>query len=108
MRVAVQEAIAVTNTLKSIGIPFKGRVRILGDNKGVIDNSTISGSMLKKKHISIAYHKVRESIASGLCDIFHVSGKENPADILTKPLGSDIYRNHLRKFMYGQGLPNGV
>ena len=75
-----------------------------GDNKGVIDNTSIPGSALKKKHTSIAYHKVRECIAIELCEIFHVSETDNPADILTKALGNDVYYTHILKLMVGQGI----
>jgi hypothetical protein len=104
MRIAVEEAIAVVNLLKSIGIPIKGKVRILGDNKSVIDNSTIPGSALKKKHTSIAYHRVRECIAVGLCDVYHIKGVDNPADILTKAISGDAFKSHVSKLMSGPCL----
>jgi hypothetical protein len=102
--IAVEEAIAITNMLKSIGIQLKRKVYILCDNKGVIDNFTMPGSTLKKKHTSIAYHKVCEYIATGLCDIYHIKGEDNPADILTKPLSPEVFKKHIGKFMHGQGL----
>jgi hypothetical protein len=104
MRIAVEEAIAVVNLLKSIGIPIKGKVRILGNNKSVIDNSTIPGSALKKKHTSIAYHRVRECIAVGLCDVYHIKGVDNPADILTKAISGDAFKSHVSKLMSGPCL----
>ena len=103
---AAEEAISTMYMLKSIGVQVLGRVCILCDNKGVVDNSTISGSALKKKHLSIAYHKVRECVALGICDVYHIKGKDNPADVLTKSLVSSVFRKHISKFMYGQGLPN--
>ncbi|MGH2412903.1 MAG: reverse transcriptase domain-containing protein, partial [Microcystaceae cyanobacterium] len=103
MRVAVEESIAVQNTLRSLGIPTEP-VTILGDNLSVIHNSTIPGSVLKKKHISIAYHKVRECVAAGIIEVSHITSKDNLADILTKSLGSIIFRQLLSRCMKGQGL----
>ena len=105
MWVAVDEAIHLINLLRSIGVPINGPVCILGDNHGVIDNSTIPGSALRKKTVSIAYHCVRESIATGLIEIYHVDTSNNVADILTKPnISSSKYLDHLSKFMIGTGL----
>ena len=100
MRVAVEEAIVTANTLRSIGVS----VRILCDNKGVVDNSTIPGRALKKKHTSIAYNKTREVIASRLAVIYHMDGTENPADVLTKPLDKMSFLKHVGRLMSRQSL----
>jgi len=47
--------------------------------------------MIKKKHNSIAYHRVREGVAGGVVDIVHVDTHDNLANILTKPLGPQEY-----------------
>jgi hypothetical protein len=41
-----------------------GSALMLGDNMSVFLNTTVSSSVLKKKHNAIAYHQVREAIAS--------------------------------------------
>ena len=56
------------------------------DNKGVVKNTTMPESTLKKKHNSIAYHFVREAAAGGWIEIAQVSGEKNLSDLLTKPL----------------------
>jgi hypothetical protein len=66
---------------------------ILGDNKGVIQNCSISDSLLKKKHVAIAYHKTRESAAAGIVHPIKIDGKNNFADILTKAVtGKTFWR----------------
>ena len=40
----------------------------------------------KKKHCSVAYHRVREAIAAGKQLIFYERSGTNLADLLTKPL----------------------
>ena len=104
MRMAVEEAIAITNLLKSIGIPVMDKVRILGDNKGVIDNASILGSPLKKKHTSVAYQKVRECIAVDLSETFHIKQTDNPINLLTKTLSNKFYYSHNSKLMFGQEI----
>jgi hypothetical protein len=99
VRTGVEEAIAITHTCRSMGIPLDGPVEIFCDNKSVVDNGTIPGSALKKKQTSIAFHMVRESQAAGICILRHIPGTENPADILTKSLPSPVYWKHVRNFM---------
>ncbi len=49
-------------------------------------NSTHPESTLKRKHISIAYHRCREAQAAGHIKIGFIKGMENLADMLTKVL----------------------
>ena len=69
-----------------IGVPIKGPALLLGDNMSVILNTTVPSSVLKKKHLAIEYHRVREAISCGILRFAHISSKQNIADILTKPL----------------------
>ena len=46
------------------GVPLSGPARIFCDNESVVINSSHPDSVLKKKHCSIGYHKVREAIAA--------------------------------------------
>jgi hypothetical protein len=57
---------------------------ICGDNLGVIQNCTIKGSLLKKKHNAIAYHKTREAAASGIGHPINTQGTMNYASCLIK------------------------
>ena len=77
---------AVRYKLRMFGIPIDGPASVFCDNKSVVTNSTIPTSMLSKKYNSIAYHRVRESVAAGINRIGKVHTKENLADLLTKPL----------------------
>jgi len=98
-RVAVEEAIAIKHMLHSIGVPIDGPILILGDNKSVIDNTTIAGSALKKKHLSIAYHLTREALAAGIIIIQHIRSEDNVADILTKVLPGPLFHKHVKTLM---------
>ncbi|MGH2415312.1 MAG: Ty1/Copia family ribonuclease HI, partial [Microcystaceae cyanobacterium] len=92
-----------TNLLRSIGTSTVA-VNIIGDNMSVINNTTIPGSVLKRKHLSIAYHKVREAVAAGIITISHISSDMNIADLLTKSLPTQTFRRLLSRCMKGQGL----
>ena len=49
-------------------------------------NSSHPDSALKKKHCSIAYHRVREAIAADKLLVYFENTGTNLADLLTKPL----------------------
>ncbi len=69
-----------------MGVPVEEPARIYCDNESVVKNTTYPESALKKKHCSIAYHKIRESVASSKILIFHESTNSNLADLFTKVL----------------------
>ena len=73
--------------LRMFGIQtLENDTKIFGDNNAVILNSTYPQSTHRKKHHSINYHIVRESMAAGLALIYKVDTGENLADIFTKLL----------------------
>jgi hypothetical protein len=86
MRTAVEEVISVRYMLRCLGVKVEHASLICGDNKGVIQNCTISDSLLKKKHVAIAYHKTRESAAAGITHPIKIATENNFADLLTKSL----------------------
>ena len=73
---------------------------LLGDNMSVVLNTTIPASPLKKKHLSCAYHRVREAIAAGIVNYAHVDSKENMADIFTKPLPNQTFQHLREKYLF--------
>jgi len=93
-RIAVEEAIGTINTLKSLGLPIDGPAEIYIDNHAVVQNTTIPGSSLRKKHLSIAYHIIREAQVADLVRIFHIRSEDNPSDILTKSTPCPVFTGH--------------
>ena len=62
----------------------KDATTICGDNLGIIISCTILYLDLKKKHVVITYHKLRESAAARIVNPFKVCTTVNRYDILTK------------------------
>ncbi len=85
LRTAAERAEALRYFLKSLGIKVHGRVTILADNLGVLQGTGPS-TELKKKHVLLHYHKVRQVAAHGIVTYGFVSSDFNAADILTKAL----------------------
>lgn len=88
--------------LRMMGIRVKGPSILLIDNASVVANTTLPSSTLKKKHNSIAYHRMREAVAAGIIKVGFIPSKTNTADILTKPIGPAEYWNLLSEVMYGR------
>ena len=99
MRTAVEEAISMRYMLRCFGIPVNTPTRMYGDNRGVIDSVSIPQSELKKRHIAISYHFVREAIAAKIIDVTWVKSHENYADLLTKALGGILFCTLINELM---------
>jgi hypothetical protein len=91
---------ALRYKLRMFGIPIDGPANVFCDNKSVVMSSTIPTSTLKKKHNSIAYHRVREAVAAGILRITKVHTSENLADLLTKPLAGINLKALIQKILW--------
>jgi hypothetical protein len=63
-------------------------VPICGDNQGLIFITSNPMTEKQSKHIDIRYHYIREVIKQKFAEVFFIDGDKNPADLLTKNLGS--------------------
>ena len=63
-----------------------GPANVFCDNDSVVKSAINPEATLKKKNVSIAYHKCRECFAASVADIYFVYSDENLADLLTKVL----------------------
>ena len=70
LRYAVKEAISLKYLLQSLGVKVKGPAKIFSDSKSVLDSATIPGTELKRKHVALAFHAVREEYAHGICLLY--------------------------------------
>ena len=68
---------------------------IRSDNLGAITLSNDTSYHARTKHINVAYHFIRERVASNEAALTYVQSKENPADLMTKGLDPS-QRRYLR------------
>ena len=80
-----------------MGLPSK----VFGDNLGVIQNATIKDSLMKKKHVAISYHKVREAVAAGVIVPIKIASAENFSDCLTKALPITDHNRLVNSLFFG-------
>ena len=64
MKLACEYIRGLLYKLKMMGITFSDPFFFNGDNNSVLYNTTLPESTLKKKSNSIAYHYVREGVAT--------------------------------------------
>ena len=99
LKIAIEKVISLRYKLRMMGVELDGPANIFMDNESVTRAAMNPETVLKKKHVSIAYHKSRESFAAGIINIFWIPSEENLADLFTKVL--DIVK---RKNLFRSGI----
>ena len=99
-RVVTELIMETRYLLMSLGVPIDGPALMLGDNMSVVLNTTVPSSVLKKKHCSISYHRVREAIAAKILRFAHVDSTNNIADVMTKALSGIAFHTLISYFLF--------
>ena len=90
---------ALVFKLQMLGVPVSLPCRVFCDNQAVVMSKSFLEVTLKKKNVGIAYHKVRESVASGLVLIYYEKYESNIADSFTKILNTLQRSKHVRSIL---------
>ena len=101
-RIATEMTMDMRLKLMMLGVPVEGATMLFGDNKSVILNTTLPSITLKKKHASIAFNRVREAVAAGIINLCHIPGVLNISDILTKPVGPQVFQRLMYPVLFGK------
>ena len=99
-RIATELIMELRYQLQMLGVPLEGPALMLGDNMSVVLNTTVPSSVLKKKHLGIGYHRVREAIAAKVLRFAHIRSEENIADVLTKPLMGTLFHDLIKPILF--------
>jgi len=92
MRIAIEVVEGLRYKLRMMGVPINGSTNMYCDNESpVLTNVTRPESPWKKKHNTVAYHKAREAIAAKTIRIAKEPGDSNPADLMTKLMGGEVF-----------------
>ncbi len=102
-KTCVDQIIDLRLTLRYLGVPLKGSSMMFGDNKSVVDTASFPHGKLHKRHNALAYHRTREAIAAGVTRYYHIDGKTNPADILSKHWDMPSVWDSLKPIMFHEG-----
>jgi hypothetical protein len=101
-RIAAEMIIDFRGRLRLLGIEVTGPSVLLIDNQSVVANMTLPSGSLKKKHNSIAFHKVRFLVSAGVIMVAHVRGNYNVADVETKAVSAMVVWYLLSMLLYGR------
>lgn len=86
-RTCVEQIIDLRNVIRYLGVPIHSKSYVFGDNKSVVNSSSIPHSKLHKRHTALSFHRVREAVAAKIIGFYFIEGENNPADILSKHWG---------------------
>jgi ribonuclease HI len=92
---ATREALWLRQLLPEFGINCTP-LEIQTDSKGALASLNNPQITQRTKHIDVMHHFVRERRAAGQVNFRWVPGKDNPSDILTKPLPRDAHEKHCK------------
>jgi hypothetical protein len=107
-RIAVDQIVDIRLTMRYFGVPILVKTIMFGDNQSVVTNATVPHSQLNKRHQALAYHRVREAVASNMLDFHHIPGENNPADILSKHWGFQQVWPLLKALLFWQGDTSSI
>ena len=100
LRTGTEMIIALRYKLRMMGVPLDGPTNVFCDNESVVKSSVNPETTLKKKHVSIAFHKCRDSFAAGIINVFFQRSSENLADLFTKVLPVDKRKEIFRGIFF--------
>ncbi|MEM6602331.1 MAG: Ty1/Copia family ribonuclease HI [Verrucomicrobiota bacterium] len=102
-RTCVEQIIDLRNTLRYLGVPIRDKSYMFGDNESVVNSASQPHSRLHKRHTALSYHRVREAIAAGVVQFYHINGVINPADILSKHWAHNQIWDLLKPLLFWAG-----
>jgi hypothetical protein len=84
---AVKEALWIKDFINDLGTIIRfDTVPIYVDNESAVKLAKNPEFHQRSKHIDIRHHFLRDHVRQGTIQVIWISGKENPADMLTKAL----------------------
>jgi len=102
-RICTEQVIDLRLTLRYLGVPIRSKSYMFGDNKSVVDSSTIPHSKLQKRHVALSFHRVRAAISAKILEFHFIDGSDNPADICSKHWGYQQIWKLLKPLLFWKG-----
>ena len=101
-KTAVKPILEYCYILRMIDAQLEDSALMLGDNNSVVLNTTMPSSVLKKKHSAVSFHRVKETIATGVVKFSHIPSTLNYSDLLTKPLSPTVFHRLVKPLLFRQ------
>jgi hypothetical protein len=103
VRTTIDQIVDLRMTLCYFGVPIQEKSYVFEDNKTIIDASSTPHTKLHKRHNALSFHHVQEAVASKYVTIFHLLGRYNPADILSKHWAYASVWQTMNALLFAQG-----
>jgi len=87
---------ALAHTLETINVLVARPLTLYNDGMGACYVSSNKKDSRLLRHVDVRYHHVRQLVELGLLKVVHISGADNPSDILTKPVDRATLEKHLQ------------
>lgn len=92
LRILVDIIHGLRYKLRMFGVPLDGPCNVFCDNEAVYKSAMRAESVLKKKNLSISYHKTREAISANVLLVYFERSGTNHSDLFTKVLSKEKRR----------------
>ena len=83
-KTATEQIMEIRYTLRYLGVPFRSKSFMFGDNRSVDTSATLPHSTLSKRHNILAFHRVREVIAAKIIDFHWINSDHNLSAMFSK------------------------
>ena len=100
------EAIWIRRLLQELKILGNEPTNLYCDNQSSIKLSYNPVFHEKSKHFEIDYHFTRQKVEDNIIRVEYISSREQPADLLTKPLGRIKFEECKKKLHLGNSHPH--
>ena len=98
--IAAKTALEITEglryKLRMLGVPLEGPARVFCDNEAVVKSGSHPEITLRKKTAAIAFHQIREAVASSKILLYYEKSASNIADLFTKTLSKSKRQELIR------------
>ena len=86
-----RELQSLINLYLALGLTSPVPIQVFEDNRGVIAMCVSDTYTARSKHIDLRYHYIRGLVRDGVLVVNFIRGHKQPADMLTKGLGSVLF-----------------
>jgi hypothetical protein len=95
----------IVNSANIPNVIYRLASGLFSDNESSIAIASNPVFHQRTKHISIKYQYVNENVERGAVVLEYVRSKDNYSDMMTKPVGQNIFQLHYPYVMGGQQVP---
>ena len=102
-KTATEQIMDIRQTLRYLGAPIATKSFLFGDNRSVVTSASLPHSTLTKRHNILAFHRVRDAIATRLMAFYWIQSASNLSDMISKHWDHPIVYPMILKLLITRG-----